>query len=578
MSPLGKVSLGRYRGVSRKPPPALSPRTPARYPVTMKWISDGLQAVRWGLRAGGVLCAVFAAASARAEGGVSLSAEEAAYVARAEPVRMCVDPDWRPFEWIGGDGQHQGIAADLIRTVVERTGLKLVLHPTSSWAESLDASRSGHCRVLSFVNQTPAREAWLIFTEPLFQDANVIVTRKDHPDVPDPARLQHATAALPAGTMVQERIERDYPGVKVIPVEGEQEAISLVSMGLADFTVRSLIVAAYTIKGEGLANLRIAGRMPDYGNSLRIGVAREEPLLRDILNKGVRTLSQSERDLIANRHAAGAFEWPVDYRIAGEIALVSLLLVSGLILRQRQRRRLDAVRMEYAQRQLDVERHAREEQSRLVAMVSHEVRTSLAIIDGAAQSLELLVPDAIPEVALRIERIRRGVGRLDTLTRQFLDKDRLDAASLCPHKVRFELGSLIADVIHELGGEPRVQATRVPGCVVRGDPALLRLAIRNLVQNALKYSPSGTVIRVGAGVEGGRVWVRVSDQGPGVPPRLRAELFKSYVRGEHGANIPGAGLGLYIVDRVARTHGGEARLVEGGEGAEFVIEWPDAGA
>lgn len=157
----------------------------------------------------------------RAHSGVDLTSEEAAYVSRSEPVRICVDGDWRPFEWIDGQGVHRGIAADLISLVAERTGLRIVVLPTANWEDSLAASRAGRCPLLSFVNQTPDRGAWLVFTEPLFLDPNVIITHERPPDVADPEVLEKKLVALPAGTMVAERMARDYPMLRIVPTVSE---------------------------------------------------------------------------------------------------------------------------------------------------------------------------------------------------------------------------------------------------------------------------------------------------------------------------------------------------------------------
>ena len=79
---------------------------------------------------------------------------------------MCVDPDWAPFESINKAGQHEGIAADLVQLVAQRVGLRIDLHPVKDWDESLAASKAKICQIMSFLNQTPDRDAWLIFTAP----------------------------------------------------------------------------------------------------------------------------------------------------------------------------------------------------------------------------------------------------------------------------------------------------------------------------------------------------------------------------------------------------------------------------
>lgn len=516
----------------------------------------------------------FLTAAANALETATLTAEETHYVRQGDPVTLCVDPDWEPFEWIDENGEHQGIAADLIRLVAARTGLRISLYPTSTWEETLDASRAGQCQLLSFINQTPTRDEWLIFTEPLFLDPNVIITHTQHPDIVDPPDFAGKTIALPAGTMLIERIRQDYPELEVIPTLTEEEAISLVSTRMVDMSVRSLIVAAHTIRKAGWFNLKIAGRMPDYANVLRIGVLKDEVLLRDILDKGIATLSRTEREEIANRHAGVTFNTPVDYRIVWEMAVIAVLMVGGLLLHQRHSRRLNAIRLEHARLQLEHARRAREEQSRLVAMLSHEVKTPLAIIDGAAQSLSSLIPPSRPEVARRIDRIRRGVSRLELLTRQFLHKDRLDDESLHPRRLAFNLAALVTDVIEDLGADPRIQVSEMPQSQVFGDPALIQIALQNLVGNAQKYSPPNTPIWVSANVQNDHISLSVRDEGPTIPAALRDQIFRRYVRGDQGETVPGAGLGLYLVGRVAELHGGTAYLAPTTPGNEFVLQWP----
>ena len=257
---------------------------------------------------------------------IAFTATEQAYLASTPIIRMCVDPDWAPFEQIDERGRHIGIAADLIQLVSRRTGLKIMLYPTRTWEESLVASKAGRCQIMSFLNRTPERERWLDFTAPIFVDPNMIIAREDHPFVGDVRWLRAESVALPRGTMVEEYLRHDYPNLRIILTESEPEAMSLVSERKADFTVRSLIVAAHAIRKQGLFNLKIAGQVPELGNQLRIGVIKSEPALRDILDKGVATLSAADREQIVNRHVSITVQNGTDYR------LVWQLLAGGLVI------------------------------------------------------------------------------------------------------------------------------------------------------------------------------------------------------------------------------------------------------
>ena len=233
-----------------------------------------------------------------------LNESERAYLSAHSPLTLCVDPDWWPFEVIDEHGQHDGIAADLLALVAERQGLQFKLHPTRTWEESLAASQAGQCRLMSFLNRTPERERWLVFTEPLLTDPNVLITREEHPFIADLGQLKGATIALPRGTAMMERLRTDYPQLQFIGTDSETEALQMVSERRADLTLRSLIVAAHTIKHNGWFNLKIAGQVPGYDNQLRMGVLKSETTLRDLLNKGIATLTAQDRARAVDRHVA----------------------------------------------------------------------------------------------------------------------------------------------------------------------------------------------------------------------------------------------------------------------------------
>lgn len=240
---------------------------------------------------------------------------------------LCVDPDWIPFEHVDAQGSYTGIGADLLGLVSERAGIPFTLVPTRDWDESIRFSKEGRCRILGFLNSTPAREEWLVFTDPLFTDPNVIITREEHPYIVDPGHLSGESIVFPKGTGMEERVRVSYPDLRILNTETEAQAIAMVSGRGADMTIRSLIVAAYTIRKEGLFNLKIGGQLPEeFSNRLRIGVRREDAQLRDILNKAIATITPQERGQIVNRHVVINVQTVVDYMPVLRIAAAVLVL------------------------------------------------------------------------------------------------------------------------------------------------------------------------------------------------------------------------------------------------------------
>ncbi|WP_147164910.1 diguanylate cyclase [Pararhodospirillum oryzae] len=267
-------------------------------------------------------------------GAVSLAARATA--AQAPPpgepaATVCVDPDWPPYDSLDAEGNHEGIGADLLRLAAERAGVALTVVPTRDWNESLAASHAGRCDILSFLNDTPQRREWLVFTDPLFIDPNVVVTHEDHAFIPDLAALTDETMALPEGTAIEERVRQDFPNLRIVTTRDEAEAFALVSKKKADMTMRSLTVAVYTIKKEGWFNLKIAGQVPGYENQLRLGIRKDKEALRERLDIGVHAVSAAERARIANSHVAIKAQMGIDTSVVAKvIGVFSVIVLSNL--------------------------------------------------------------------------------------------------------------------------------------------------------------------------------------------------------------------------------------------------------
>lgn len=260
---------------------------------------------------------------------VQLSPAERRYLEKLGPITISPDPDWPPYEQVDASGKFTGIAADLLDLIAQRLGIKFSYVQVKEWDEAIALSQAGKVLLLPFLNQTPKRDQWLTFTEPLFTDPNVFITREEHPYITDASLLKGKTIAVPSGTSIEEKVRRDFPNLKVLNTgNSETEVFKAVAERRADLTLRSLTLSAYTIRKGGWFTLKIAGQAPDnYVNRLRIGVLKSEPMLRDILNKGIATITVNEREEISNNHVNITVVKPMDYGFILRIAAVLMLLI-----------------------------------------------------------------------------------------------------------------------------------------------------------------------------------------------------------------------------------------------------------
>jgi signal transduction histidine kinase len=208
-------------------------------------------------------------------------------------------------------------------------------------------------------------------------------------------------------------------------------------------------------------------------------------------------------------------------------------------------------------------------------MLSHEMRTPVAMIDAAARSLNLLVGSEDDASKLRIKRIHQGVDRMVRLTDQFLAKDRLDDEALTLKVVPIDGREQCQQLVDHLGDQSRIQLEISGDTRLCADPDLLQVALHNLLVNALRYSPPKSLITLVCKGEAERVIFIVSDEGPGIGLEEQEHVFASYVRGSKSKDTTGAGLGLYLVKRVVDLHGGTVTLrSQPGQGAKFCIDLP----
>jgi two-component system sensor histidine kinase QseC len=199
---------------------------------------------------------------------------------------------------------------------------------------------------------------------------------------------------------------------------------------------------------------------------------------------------------------------------------------------------------------------------RFTSDAAHEIRTPLAGIKTHAQVALRQENDLRRRQAM--EEVIQGVDRTTRLVEQLLTLARLDNEALVHDFQAIDLESIVVDVITALDPEASARRTTIDFLhrdhgPVNGNPMALSMMIRNLVDNAVRYTPEGGTVQVEVGPENGQTIVSVTDNGPGVPEEEKARIFDRFYRGRDTAAY-GCGLGLSIVKRVADVHGASVSL------------------
>ncbi|MGH8972596.1 MAG: sensor histidine kinase [Acidimicrobiia bacterium] len=224
------------------------------------------------------------------------------------------------------------------------------------------------------------------------------------------------------------------------------------------------------------------------------------------------------------------------------------------------------------------EREATEHRLRqFLADASHELRTPLTTIAGFAELFRLGVDQDHVDLPVILRRIEQESGRMKTLVEDLLLLARLDQTRPL-QRAPVDLAVLAADACSDAvaaAPDRPVSLDAPEPVVVQGDRDHLRQAIANLVTNALRHTPAGTPIAVGARLADGNATITVADRGPGLDEDALDHVFDRFWRGDQARVGPGTGLGLSIVAGIAAEHGGTATAANAAAGgAVFTLRLP----
>ena len=371
--------------------------------------------------------------------------------------------------------------------------------------------------------------------------------------------VDRSTVAMDAEVCSLYLVDRDWAGLTLAATNG----VDREHVGVARLDI-----------GQGITGLAASERGPvvstDLANDPRCawirGVDHERftSILAVPLEVADRVVGVLNVKTVARR------EFP-----AREVRRLSTIasLLAGVVERRRLHMETEA--------QLDGLRSVDQARAELIAVVTHQLRTPLAVVRAY---LDLLAETAetadgrSDEVATWHEAATGQVLRLNDLVDTILETVRADRL-LTVEARRFDVGGVIDEVLTRLAPllrRHRLERYASGSRMAIGDPARLAQVLELLLENAAKYAPAGAEIVVADWSADGEVHVAVGDDGPGVPPDMRESVFEPFVRVE-GTDAPGTGVGLFAARRLVAAMGGRLWIEDKpAGGSQFVTALPEA--
>jgi signal transduction histidine kinase len=220
-----------------------------------------------------------------------------------------------------------------------------------------------------------------------------------------------------------------------------------------------------------------------------------------------------------------------------------------------------------------------------VANVSHELKTPATSLRLLAESLEETIDNDPIQARIFAAQLKKETERLSQLITDLLDLTRLESQERVENPVPVDVRSVLMTVLAHMRRVARKKNItlhwkrfgRAAHYAVHGDETQLTSMFTNLVDNAVKYTPSGGRVEVTGGFEGSEIMIRVSDTGIGIPEGKLPRIFERFYRVDKARSkeTGGTGLGLSIVKHIAENHGGRVTVESTpGEGSTFTVYLP----
>jgi len=482
-----------------------------------------------------------------------------------------VAQDYIPIEYIDANNQPRGMGIELLKKVNQLTGLQFKLYGNSrneTWKEILQSAVEQRIDLLSTVSFTGERAEYLTFSVPYIEMTQVILGSKDMTQlVKDFSQIKDNTFAVPKGYWFYDNILNEIPRAKIIDVTNMEEALKYVSDGKADFTICEIPVFTYYTERGLYRDIKIVGELEEK-NRIFIGATKDRAELIPIINKVIQNINYDEiyeKAMVIPQNNSSARKLVILIGILTALLMIViyyLCITFGKLIRSKK----------------EAEK-ANRDKTKLIANISHDLRTPITVIIGYTQALIDGEVKKEEDKEKYIKRVHERIKHVSAMVDDFFLAARLEDGNLAINREPVRIDIFIRQIVEaaelKFKGKAIVPVLKIDGAaaVIKNlDKIKFCRVIENIMENAIKYSAEGGGIEISLSpVEGEKVEIVIKDKGEGIDREDIPYIFDRYYKGKN-AGKDSIGLGLYIAKEIVRKHGGELRVTsEAYRGSTFYI-------
>lgn len=232
---------------------------------------------------------------------IPLTPAETEWVANNRDVKVGIVADWAPIEFVDEQGEVRGVTADIVRLMQERTGVNFRFVPYSTWPELYQDFVKGELDVVAHLAETSERKRFAAFTQDFWSLRWTLASQSNTPTISQVSQLAGKRVAVKKEYQIINFLQENFPKINIIKVDKQSDGLEMLQTGEADFIIDSLFAIGSALRQPENLNLRmhLPADMPTYPTTLAI--RNDWPLLLSVMDKGLRTLTEQDRQQITDR-------------------------------------------------------------------------------------------------------------------------------------------------------------------------------------------------------------------------------------------------------------------------------------
>jgi len=228
---------------------------------------------------------------------LTFTSEEKARIDKNPTVTLGGDFFWPPYDFVGAQGKHNGISADILEIISAKTGLKFDVK-SGVWSEVLAKAKAGELDGLACAVSTEERQKYLTFTTPYTSMPLALIVQSSNGEIQSVDDLNGLTVAVNEGSYLHEWLAKEHPEIKLKLTKSNLESLEAASFSQVDAYIGNVGVATYLIKKHFLTNLKIVAKLDNLQTKTSFAIQKDNPVLFNIIQKALNDISEEELNQI----------------------------------------------------------------------------------------------------------------------------------------------------------------------------------------------------------------------------------------------------------------------------------------